>query len=347
MSGSLRAVDSLPTSGAYFRLIMRRFGRTPEQAARILEGTGIDPADAMTAGPDDAIDLGQLLRQIRNLAKIATPTWGLEIGQALDAAAHGTLGVAATSAPTLGDALDILERFAHVRAPFFRLDSKAAGTAYELRIEPQLPLEPAIWLPLVETLFLSLQALVESALGRPMSDCQFRADYPAPDHADRYAEFLHAPIAFGQPGSAVVLPRDWLPLHCPFADPARHQASIERLEQSVRHLQGEAFIVAQVERILEGAGDAGLELDQVASQLGLSRRTLVRRLGKCGASFRSLVDDHRRRRASELLADPQLTVTEAAYRLGYTEPANFGRACRRWFGTGPRAYRDRLAADRR
>jgi AraC-like DNA-binding protein len=32
-------------------------------------------------------------------------------------------------------------------------------------------------------------------------------------------------------------------------------------------------------------------------------------------------------------------VTEVGYRLGYTEPANFGRACRRWFGSGPRAYR--------
>ena len=78
--------------------------------------------------------------------------------------------------------------------------------------------------------------------------------------------------------------------------------------------------------------------------MNLSRRTLVRRLGRCGSSFRELVDDHRRRRAGELLADPNLTVMEVAYRLGYTEPANFGRACRRWFGSGPRAYRDRLAS---
>jgi len=152
-------------------------------------------------------------------------------------------------------------------------------------------------------------------------------------------EFLHAPVTFDQATSALAVPSDWLPLPCPFADPALHRGAVERLAAAERRLQGEEFIVAQVERILEGAGDAGLELDPVASQLHLSRRTLVRRLGRCGTSFRELLDAHRRRRASELLADPNLTVTEVGYRLGYTEPANFGRACRRWFGTGPRAYR--------
>ena len=67
-------------------------------------------------------------------------------------------------------------------------------------------------------------------------------------------------------------------------------------------------------------------------------------LGRCGTSFRKIVEDHRSRRATELLADPSLSVTEVAYRLGYTEPANFGRACRRWFGSGPRAYREGLGS---
>jgi len=80
----------------------------------------------------------------------------------------------------------------------------------------------------------------------------------------------------------------------------------------------------------------------VAKQLHLSRRTLVRRLGRCGASFRELVDGHRERRARELLSDPNPGLTEVGYRLGYTEPANFGRSCRRWFGSGRRTTRARL-----
>lgn len=336
-----RAVDALPMPGAYFWLILRRFGRTPELAARIVDGTGIDAQQAMASAPDDEIALGQILRQARNLAALLGPGWGLELGRSLDAGAHGSLGVAAASAPTLADALSVLERFAHVRAPYFRLSSDERRV-FALRIEPQLRLESALWPPLVETLFLSIQALVESALGRPMSEGHFHVDYSAPEHADRYAEFLHAPVVFDQSTCAVAVPAGWLPLPCPFADPALHRGALERLESAERRLQGDAFIVAQVERVLEGAGDAGIDLDHVASQLHLSRRTLVRRLGRRGTSFREIIDANRHRRACELLADPHLTVSEVADRLGYTEPANFGRACRRWFGSGPRAYREGL-----
>ncbi len=343
MSASRHAVDSLPMPGAYFRLFLRRFGRDPDLAAQIVEGTGIDLAEAMASGPEDEIELGQQLQQIRNMTRLLAPGWALEVGRSLDAGAHGSLGVAAVSAPTLFDALGVLERFAFVRAPIFRLSSDA-GRVFELRIEPQLRIEAEFWPPVMEPIFLSIQALVESALGHAMTDGRFLFDYPAPEHADRYAEFLHAPVVFDQAVCSVAIPIDWLPLPCPFADPALHQSAIERLESSERRLQGEEFIVAQVELILEAARNVRVDVDQVASELHLSRRTLVRRRGRWGTSFREILDEYQRRRATELLADPQLTVAEVADRLGYTEPANFGRACRRWFGTGPRAYREGLGS---
>jgi len=334
-----RAIEALPMPAAYFRLVLRRFGTTPERARRILEGTGIEPQDAMAAGPDDVIELGQQLRQARNLSELVAPGWGLELGRSLEGAAHGLLGVAAASAPDLAQALAVIERFAYVRAPYFRL-STDVDRRFRLRIEPQLRVEPEIWSALLEALLLSIQALVESALGRSMDEGGFHVDYAAPPYADRYAELLHAPVRFGEPTAGVSIPTAWLPLPCPFSDAALHRGAVERLESAERGLQGPEFIVAQVERILEGSGERAPGVDEVVAQLRLSRRTLVRRLEQCGTSFRELADGYRRRRATELLADPTLTVTEVAYRLGYNEPANFGRAFRRWFGTSPRRYRE-------
>jgi AraC-like DNA-binding protein len=336
MSG--RAVDEIPMPGAYFWLVLRRVGVDPAVASRLTEGTGIDPS----APPRDEIRLGQLLRLIRNLAGELGPAFGLELGRFLDAASHGVLGVATASAPTLGDALSVIERFAHVRAPYFRLHCLHEDDRFVLRVEPQLGLEAGVWRPLVEMLFLSIQALVESSLGRPMHEAHFEFQGPAPGYVDRYSEVLHAPVRFDQPSAAVVGPLSWLPVPCPFADRALHRGALDRLEAAERRLQGEEFIVAQVERILEGAGDAGLELPAVASALHLSQRTLVRRLAARDTSFRAILDARRRERARALLADPELSVAEIADRLGYTEPANFGRACRRWFGTGPRAARTRV-----
>jgi len=340
MAPAERAIDSLPMPADYFRLVLRRFGTTPALARQLLEGTGIGPGDA-PAAPDDLITLGQQLRQARNLAERVGPGWGLETGAALGGAAHGILGVATVSAATLAEALSVLARFAHVRAPYFRLEGDdGEDRRFRLRIEPQLRLEPEIWRGLVEALLLSIQALVESALGRPMGEGRIHLGYAAPEYADRYGEFFRAPVAFGECACAVSMPSAWLPLPCPFADPAQHRLAVEKLEAAERSLQGPEFIVAQVERILEGSGDAAPGLASVATQLHVSRRTLVRRLEGCGTSFRAIADSHRRRRACQLLADPHLTVAEVADRLGYTEPANFGRAFRRWFGTSPRRYRE-------
>lgn len=339
-----REVGSLPMAAAYFNLILRRYGRSRDAIAQLLAGTGFDPADVGAAVPGEEIALWQGIQQVRNLARMASPGWGLELGGALDTASHGTLGVAAASAATLRDALATLERFAYLRAPYFRLEGETERSRYRLRVAQQIPLEPDVWVGMVELLLLSLQALVESALGRPMEAASFEVDFDAPAYADRYASSLHAPVRFGRPVTALGIPGEWLPLACPFADPALHRAAALRLEAAERALGGPRFIGAQVERILEGARDEPPALGEVAARLRMSRRTLVRRLAERGTSFRALVDGVRKQRAAALLADPRVPVSEVAYGLGYTDPANFGRAFRRWFGESPRRYRDGMRA---
>jgi AraC-like DNA-binding protein len=79
--------------------------------------------------------------------------------------------------------------------------------------------------------------------------------------------------------------------------------------------------------------------------LGVSDRTLTRRLGGQGTSFQTLADESRKTRAVALLQDPTLTVAEIAYALDYEDAANFGRAFRRWFGISPGKYRRTFETD--
>lgn len=102
-------------------------------------------------------------------------------------------------------------------------------------------------------------------------------------------------------------------------------------EPSVRH---------QVERRLESSLEAGpARIDRVARELGCSRQTLYRRLKCEGVTFAQLVDGLRRRRALELMDDRALSVKEIAYRVGFSDPASFSRAVKRWTGASPRALR--------
>lgn len=78
-----------------------------------------------------------------------------------------------------------------------------------------------------------------------------------------------------------------------------------------------------------------IKLEAVARDLGLSVRTLQRRLSYCGVDFKDLLDETRREEALRLISEAEHTMTEIAYRLGYSDPAHFTRAFKRWTGKAP------------
>jgi AraC-like DNA-binding protein len=332
-----RSFESLPMPMAYFWLLLREFGGAPEAEAALLEGTGVTHDNPAAEGT-----LGQTLALVRNLAARLPAGWALTAGSSFHASTHGPLGFAAVSAPTLGAALDVIERFGQVRAPYFRTHSEQ-GERYRLTIEERVPLGEVERIPLLETVLLSVQALIESVRGRPVREARFELAYPAPVYAARYREHFHGEVRFDRPETGVTVPAAWLALPCPMADAAAFANAVAKLETTARRLEGEDFLLARVEQLLEAAGDAGLPLAAAAKQLRLSRRTLNRRLAECDTSYRALLEGHLQGRARQLLADPSLGIGEVAWRLGYEDPSNFGRACRRWFGKSPAALQKELS----
>lgn len=78
--------------------------------------------------------------------------------------------------------------------------------------------------------------------------------------------------------------------------------------------------------------------------LGISSRTLQRRLDDCGSPFERILDDRRHKLARTWLQDDRLSVTEVAMRLGYSGPSHFNRAFLRWEGCAPIEYRREAAS---
>ncbi len=85
-------------------------------------------------------------------------------------------------------------------------------------------------------------------------------------------------------------------------------------------------------------------IGKIADVLGLSVRTLQRRLHEDGTSFANVLEDFRRDMSVRLLRDRGLAVYEVAFLLGYSEPSTFFRAFRRWVGMAPQEFRKSLDA---
>jgi AraC-like DNA-binding protein len=87
----------------------------------------------------------------------------------------------------------------------------------------------------------------------------------------------------------------------------------------------------------------GVGIDRVARELGMSRQTLYRRLKREGITFEEILDAKRRYLSVRYLKFDRLSVKSASYRLGFSDPAAFSRAFKRWFGVSPSDFRQASA----
>src|SRR5436305_575397 len=115
----VQALEALPMSLGYFRLVLRCFGNTPERRAAILAGTGV--TDTMLNDPSADISLFQQVRQVENLAGLFGEGWAMRSPQLWYPPSHGPLGVAAIAAPDVAGMINIITRFSFVRAPFHQV----------------------------------------------------------------------------------------------------------------------------------------------------------------------------------------------------------------------------------
>jgi AraC-like DNA-binding protein len=111
-------------------------------------------------------------------------------------------------------------------------------------------------------------------------------------------------------------------------------SALSDLEGAAGRISSGDMLPIKIERLLKRKRKGRLSEDEAARLLGISRRTLVRRLSENGTSFRELLDAHLKARAKELLDAKQLSRGDMAEALGFEDPTSFSRACRRWFKNG-------------
>jgi AraC-like DNA-binding protein len=320
---------AVPAPAAYIRLMFRHFGTSEELRRRLLEGTDIDP-DRL-AKPGAEVTLFSYLTFSENLSNIIGEDWPLRCLSIWGTPTQGALEVAARSAPTIGEGILVLASFGHVRGPHLTLQLKRDAKNTSLTITPAVPMPGHVSRPMVETAYLSGKSMIDVVLDSGHESIVYRFTGAAPKHADRLRAVLGGRVEFNRAQGEIVVPNALCDRPSPYADATLYAAAVAELAQAAGRIKTEDTLILKVERLLKRRRTGRLTEDEAAEELGLSRRTLVRRLSDAGTSFRALLDANLKSRAAEMRATGKLNREQMAEALGFEDPTSFSRACRRWF----------------
>ena len=312
----------------------------PEFQAVLYEA-GLRFADV--ADPDARIPLHKHAALLEIAARrLGDPLFGLRLGARIHPKRAGLIGAAVLGASTVEDALLSLERYLRV------LDD---GVALEVEIKRKHTLLTAT---IDDHRVAARRQAMEFNIGLLVSLCRSLTDtlvepvriefeHPPPERTGEIQRTFGAPIRFEAPRNAIVLNTDDLDLPVLATDTPWSR----RLESDRRAVLGPAPRVKNLpyrvrELTARSLSTSDSRIEAVARELGMTARTLERRLKVHGLIYKRMIDDVRRDLAMLYLDDERLVLPQIAFLLGYSEMASFIHACQRWTATTPARYRAAL-----
>ena len=320
----------------YLKLFLQHAEAEGLEAANVLAGTGLQ-ADLLRLS-EKPVDFNDTRRVLANVTRVMGPGWHLSLAQRLTIPAHGPLGFAVVTAPDLRTAVHVLLRFIGTRGAWVWLAGSEENEQFVVRVYESLELG-AERAALVELALLAIQNMLERPLGRELREARIEFAYPEPGYRDQLARSFHARLEFNASGHLLSFPATWLDEPCMLHDAAMHRYLLSRCEEDLRAEAGILPAEVAVRQALLANTDRLPCLAEIAARQHVSTRTLIRRLKRGGTSYKAILEEVRRTLAVDYLLHSAMSVASIAYRLGYHDPANFGRAFRTWFGVSPGRYR--------
>ena len=332
------------------------FGVGREQAIEILRGAGL-PAVAYD-DPSFPISLQQDFELLNEIRKHMWPAVSMEVAlfrAAQDMRIHmfGALGLAWQSAPTILDAAQVSIKYPQMNWGRSRMEMRSSKTedcmAYQLgkgmtTLSGPEDIEQthkyALLLDITAAMAIVLDIVSDRALLQ-----KIKLPFERPRDWSIIARSLAFKVEFNAPEASIVFKPGF------FAHVPRHSHRVS-FKLALKLVEKEAAVLAEVatlrERVIRWlwASTPPLKKTEIARLLGISERSLTRRLASEGTNYNQLFLDVQSERALNLLENRKMTVSEIAYRMGYSDPAAFSRAFVSRQGMSPSQWRSTMMAER-
>ncbi len=329
-------------SSSYARILFRHLRLGKADCKAFFDGTDVSYDELMTL--DGTIVRDDLARIYRNaLAISGLKDLGLSVGPQLHMSAHGPLGVATFSGPDLRTGLTLLARYGHTRTDFFHITVSEHEQGMLVCFAETFDLDD-LRIFITESVLIGLFSAINFFLGVGQFRGRVRFAYARPGYWQSYQKYFGENISFNQQATEIIVPEAILLTPSPVADPNMHREAVAICERQLRQItaDGAAAPVLSTKEvvsklIVENPGRIWT-LAEVAENLNVSPRTLIRKLESEGTKFQIIRDDLAKRQVANYLSDASLSVESIGHLMGFSDVSSFRRSFKRWFGETPSQY---------
>jgi AraC-like DNA-binding protein len=309
-------------------------------SAALLRDAGI--SQELLRAPGERIPLARYLQLYRMaVARSGDPDLGLHVGHVVYFSGMNLHLYMTTICRNLKEYFNVIPSTIRIRGDTGRVLIRPQGDFIRLEWHP-LNAEVAAWRPLVDEMLKSSAEIVNAICALPVPVRAAEFAYPMPDDTRALKQAFGSNLKFGCAVSCLYFSRDVVrfplidvgfePGGDFWAGPLSVFAAPSNIDPFLRDTR------IAIRRALPGGA---LTVDSLALELGITRRTLQRRLSAQGSSFKKMLQDVREEQSRRYLDDPRLAVTEIALLLGYSDQASFSHAFKAWCGCAPTEYRQR------
>ncbi len=322
-------------------------GRFPPTLWRAMQSAGLEPPKVLrAAGLPSSLHLDasatlsttQLFAIWKALETIAgDPAVALRLLAGADRCGHQPAFISALYASDFRDAIQRIERFKRMGACEVFRTEEANGRWTIIKDWPfATEAEPAVS---VDLSFMFLLELGRRGTGRRITPA--RIEYRRAGPANRDLEsYYGAPLVFAAPRNAMTFHAEDLAAPFPGHSPEFLELVTPGLAAAFAEIHESHTIADRVKSAVKRSLASGRpEVAHVAQDLGMSERTLQRRITAEATTFRALLSDARRELSQQLLADLSIHIDEVTYLLGYQDTTSFYRAFKDWAGVSPGEWR--------
>jgi len=320
--------------------VLSECGVTAEAA---LAGTGLGLDEVRDPGVRTSVQ--QLLAVGRNAVRLCPlPELGLNVGRRLHVTSYGLYGYALLCAETMRHGFGLSMRYHGLATPVMPVSFSESDAEGILRLPTHGDVGLLGLSPQEYAFFLDMQFALHGTLARDVmgSWCvPAKAFYalPMPAHAGQIERTLECPVVFGHACNSIHYPREWLDRAPHMANPITAAQMSESCERLLQESAWQAGLTRRVYEAITQIPGRFPGIEQVASSLCMTSRTLSRKLAAEGTTYSELLSRLRHALALDYLRTTRLSMEDIAEALGFSDANSFRQAFRRWSGKSPTEYR--------